>query len=181
MGTPLDTDAHGTKPDGIPYWSGTEWEYLDAVRGAKENGTGLPIVYLYRRTDEPPLPSPRPGQDIADAYIEYGTQRKRVQAFFAPLRDSVSGAMRGYYHEYAGLDAFAEMIEKHLRTLVNYVYEKQMGSTSKPSAPEKAVPLPLRWNIGREGSPFPGLHVFTERYEPVYFGRSREVTQLFGA
>ena len=178
MGTPLDTDAHGTKPDGTPYWSGTEWEYLDAVRGAKENGTGLPIVYLYRRTDEPPPPSPRPGQDIADAYIEYGTQRKRVQAFFAPLRDSVSGAMRGYYHEYAGLDAFAEMIEKHLRTLVNHVYEKQAGGASKPSAPEKAVPLPLRWNIDREGSPFPGLHVFTERYEPVYFGRSREVTQL---
>lgn len=178
MGTPLDTDAHGTKADGTPYLSGTEWEYLDAVNGAKTLGTGFPVVYLYRRTDDVPDPKPRPGQTKADAYIEHGTQMKRVEDFFKPLRDSVSGAMRGYHHEYAGLDAFADMIEKHLRTLVNYVYEKQTGGAPKPSAPAKPVALPLRWNIDHDGSPFPGLHVFTERYEPVYFGRSREVTQL---
>lgn len=178
MGTPLDTDVHKTKPDGTPYWSGTEWEYLDAVRGAKENGTGLPVVYLYRRTDEPPQPSPRPDQDIADAYIEYGTQRKRVQAFFAQLRDPASGAMRGYYHEYAGLDAFAEMMEKHLRTLANHIYQKKTDGAPEPSDPVKAVAVPLRWNISSEGSPFPGLNAFTERYEPVYFGRSREVNEL---
>jgi hypothetical protein len=178
MGTPLDTDVHGTKPDSTPYWSGTEWEFLDAVRGAKENGTGLPVVYLYRRTDDVPDPKPRPGQTKADAYIEHGTQMKRVEDFFKPLRDPASGTIHGHYHEYAGLDAFAEMIEKHLRTLVKHVYEKLTGGAPKPSAPEKVVPPPLRWNIDRDGSPFPGLHVFTERYEPVYFGRSREVTQL---
>lgn len=182
MGTPLDVEAHGTKPDGTPYWSGTEWEYLDAVRGAKENGTGLPIVYLYRRTDEPPAPTPRPGQDIADAYIEWGTQRKRVQGFFAPLRDRDSGAMRGYVHEYAGLDAFAEMISRHLRALVNTIYEKRSGGAARSAPPPADVgepaPAPLTWNIEADGSPFPGLHVFTEKYEPVYFGRRREVNEV---
>ncbi|MBL8157082.1 MAG: ATP-binding protein, partial [Anaerolineae bacterium] len=181
MGTPLDVDAHGTKPDGNPYWSGTEWEFLDAVKGAKENGTGLPVVYLYRRLDDPPEPTPRPGQTRASAYKEYGIQLERVEAFFASLRDPESGAMRGYYHEYSGLDAFSELIRKHLRTLVKHVFEKRLGvipSPSKTLVAEPPSPEPIRWDIAKNGSPFPGLHVFTERYEPVFFGRSREVTQI---
>ncbi len=176
MGTPLDVEAHGTKADGTPYWSGTEWEYRDAVRGAKENGTGLPIVYLYRREDEPPEPTPRPGQTKAAAYKEYGTQRERVDDFFDALRDPSSGAMRGYYFSYSGLDAFTELVRKHLRTLVTHSYDKRTGGRAAPAKPPESEPL--RWDVTQQGSPFPGLKAFTERYEPVFFGRSREVTQL---
>jgi len=175
MGTPLDTDAHGTKTDGTPYLSGTEQEYVDAVSGAKGNGTGFPVVYLYRRTDDVPDPKPRLGQTKADAYIEHDTQMKRVENFFKPLRDPVSGAMLGYYHEYAGIEAFAELIERHVRTLTRYVYEKKLGINATPT---KGEDLPLRWNIDKDGSPFPGLRVFTEKYKPVFFGRNREITQV---
>src|SRR5262245_53701417 len=53
IGTPLDISKHGTKDGEEPYWSGTEWEYLDAIRGVKNSKTGLPLVYVYRRTDTP--------------------------------------------------------------------------------------------------------------------------------
>ena len=38
MGTPLPPDY--VKPDGGPYLSGTEWEYLDALQASDHDGTG---------------------------------------------------------------------------------------------------------------------------------------------
>lgn len=179
MGTPLDEAAHGRKADGTPYWSGTEWEYLDAVRGASASHQGLPIVYLYRRTDEPPLPTPREGQTRGEAFAEYGTQLKRVEDFFKGFRDSSTGAFKAYYHEYDSLDAFDSLMKKHLRILLTHAYERRI-STGKPVSPpsEAAVKLPLEWDIARDGSPFPGLKSFEERHEKVYFGRSREVAEV---
>lgn len=179
MGTPLDETAHGLKADGTPYWSGTEWEYLDAVQGSSANPQSLPIVYLYRRTDEPPLPKPREGQTRGEAFEEYGRQLKRVEDFFKPFRDSRTGAFKAYYHEYDSLDAFDALMKKHLRILLTHAYE---GLTSKGNPtdppPEEAVKLPLEWDVMRDGSPFPGLKSFEERHEKVYFGRAREVAEV---
>lgn len=50
MGTPLDVETHGKKPNGEPYLSGTEWEYLDALNAAE--ATGTPQVVAYRRTEK---------------------------------------------------------------------------------------------------------------------------------
>ena len=77
MGSPLDVEQHGAKPNGEPYWSGTEWEYHDALKGVAENGSGLPYIVVYRRTDTPPSPS------LGDRfYNEAGIQYERVQQFF---------------------------------------------------------------------------------------------------
>jgi hypothetical protein len=43
MGTPLPPDYR--KSDGGPYLSGTEWEYLDALQAAREQGP--PAVWPY--------------------------------------------------------------------------------------------------------------------------------------
>jgi formylglycine-generating enzyme required for sulfatase activity len=179
MGTPLDETAHGLKPDGTPYWSGTEWEYLDAVQGTTASPQSLPIVYLYRRTDEAPLPTPREGQTRGEAFADYGTQLKRVEDFFKPFRDSKTGAFKAYYHEYDSLDAFDSLIKKHLRILLNHAYER-LTSKGKPIDPssETEVKLPIEWHITRDGSPFPGLKSFEERHEKVYFGRAREVAEV---
>lgn len=164
------------KPDGTPYWSGTEWEYWDARRGYDENKNGLPIIYVYRRKDEPPEPMPRPGQSKADAYIAHGTQLKRVDDFFAQFHDAKTGAFEGYYFEYETLDGFAELAKKHVRTLLHHAHRLLIGKTGEVETAGKDIPL--EWDIETEGSPFPGLKSFEERHERVYFGRSRDVAAV---
>jgi very-short-patch-repair endonuclease len=165
------------KADGTPYWSGTEWEYWDARRGHQENKTGLPIIYVYRRKDEPPEPVPRHGQSKAEAYIEHGTQLKRLDDFFAQFRDAKTGAFEGYYFDYETLDGFTELAKKHVRTLLHHAHQIATGKTEHESETPPAKPA-LEWNTETEGSPFPGLKSFEERHEKVYFGRSREVAEI---
>jgi len=164
------------KPDGTPYWSGTEWEYWDARRGYEANQNSLPIIYVYRRMDEPPDPTPRKGQSRADAFIEHGTQLKSIDAFFAQFRDAETGTFDGYYHEYETLDGFVDLAKKHIRTLVNHSHRILTGQTQQgDSATDETR---LEWEIETQGSPFPGLKSFEERHEPVYFGRAREVAAV---
>ncbi|HUN10058.1 MAG TPA: SUMF1/EgtB/PvdO family nonheme iron enzyme [Aggregatilineales bacterium] len=165
------------KLDGTPYWSGTEWEYWDARRGYHDNKTGLPIIYVYRRKDEPPEPVARPGQSKAEAYIEHGTQLKRLDDFFAQFRNAKTGAFEGYYFDYETLDGFAELAKKHVRTLLHHAQRIVAGKTEHESEIPPAKPA-LEWNTEKEGSPFPGLKPFEERHEKVYFGRSREVAEV---
>lgn len=165
------------KADGTPYWSGTEWEYWDARRGYHDNKTGLPIIYVYRRKDEPPEPVARPSQSKAEAYIEHGTQLKRLDDFFAQFRNAKTGAFEGYYFDYETLDGFAELAKKHVRTLLHHAQRIVAGKTEHESEIPPAKPA-LEWNTEKEGSPFPGLKPFEERHEKVYFGRSREVAEV---
>ena len=170
MGTPLDVERHGTKANGEPYWSGTEWEFLDAVRGAAENAHRLPIVYLYRRTDTPPIPDP----DDLEVMAEYVIQRQRVAAFFKQFRDPTTGAFRGMAHEYASPEGFRSLFEKDARLIVRKVlavHQREAAGNATPAAPPVK---PLVW----KGSPFPGLRAFSEKDEPIFFGRGYEVADL---
>ena len=49
MGTPLS--AKHCKPNGETYWSGTEYEYLDALNAARQQG--IPEVLVYRKQGAP--------------------------------------------------------------------------------------------------------------------------------
>ena len=49
MGTSLS--AKYCKPNGEPYWSGTEYEYLDALTAARQQG--IPEVLVYRKQGAP--------------------------------------------------------------------------------------------------------------------------------
>lgn len=48
LGTPLPDSIR--KPDGEPYFSGTEWEYVDAANSQRQP---RPVVLVYRRTEKP--------------------------------------------------------------------------------------------------------------------------------
>jgi formylglycine-generating enzyme required for sulfatase activity len=116
MGTPLDTDVY-QKPDGSPYWSGTEREYFDALVGTQKNDSGLPIIYLYRRMDAPP--APKAGDKTA--LRKHNEQRERLEDFFVQFNDPASGANKGIYHEYEGLVGFEERIERDLEIMIGEV------------------------------------------------------------
>lgn len=89
MGTPLPPDY--TKPDGSAYLSGTEWEYLDALR-ASERG-GRPKVLVYRRTEVPSIVLDDP------QFKEKQDQWQLIRAFFAAFRNP-DGSIRGGVNEY---------------------------------------------------------------------------------
>ncbi len=84
MGTALPRPEY-VRVDGEPYGSGTEWEFEDAVRGAREHGT--PEVLLYRRTPMVPVDPEAPEAD------EHWRQGRLVRAFFERHRDPRTGAL----------------------------------------------------------------------------------------
>ncbi len=164
MGTPLDEERHGLKDGKRPYWSGTEWEYEDALQASET--TGKPVVLVYRRTARVPF-------NVEDAdFDERVEQYKRVKEFFAEFRDPTTGAWLRSYTEYDTPDQFGELLKNDL-----LFYIKQWLEEPRVSPPiiEVEPPKPL-WPTGK--SPFPGLRAFTPDDQPVFFGRERETDTL---
>ncbi|MCE7937580.1 hypothetical protein DCC79_03795 [bacterium] len=181
MGTPLPEDAGGEfiKPDGSRYWSGTEWEYTDAVRAA--DAGGRPDVLVYRRTEEPKWGARDPLR--ADKEAQWG----RVEAFFAEFA-APDGSIRRGFNPYETPAAFEKMVETHLREriarLMEAGAEAPVGSgspggraTARGGSGGHGVAAADLW----QGSPFPGLRAFTEEDAPIYFGRTAEVDGLIRA
>jgi Uncharacterized conserved protein len=108
MGTPLPKTIR--KPNGEPYLSGTEWEYLDAVDAPREPKPG---VLVYRRTEETVIPA----RDRKRA-AEIWEQLDRVDAFFARFRNP-DGSFAGGVNEYATLDEFTTLLRQHLDELLH--------------------------------------------------------------
>jgi hypothetical protein len=50
----------------------------------------------------------------------------------------------------------------------------QAPTTGTPSN----VPLKITWDIGKDGSPYPGLMHFTRKYARVFFGRDDEIREI---
>jgi hypothetical protein len=127
IGTPLPTNWE-VKADGSPYRSGTEWEYLDALRAAEK--TGCPKVLVYRRTGVPNLA-------IDDPELEEKTKQwKAVRAFFAEFRNP-DGSFKGAYNEYEGPAQFREKLEDHLKARV----KERLDSEPTPGKPDLAKAL----------------------------------------
>jgi len=105
MGTPLPSKIR--KPDGAPYLSGTEWEYLDAINSPR---TPKPEVLVYRRTEEPMISIRDPKKKEKEEQFE------RVEEFFARFGNT-DGSLVGGVNEYAALDAFKGLLRQHLDEL----------------------------------------------------------------
>ena len=158
MGTPLPDDYR--KPDGTPYLSGTEWEYLDALTAAEQSDK--PVVLVYRRTEKCLLDQDDP------EYEEKRTQYQRVKSFFAGFRNP-DGSIRRGCNEYASPDDFRQQLDQHLRDIVaKRLSDSSVAPTTTPA------PGPPPW----PGSPFPGLRAFTPDDAPIFFGRGRETDAL---
>jgi hypothetical protein len=160
MGTPLPPELR--KPDGTPYASGTEWEYLDAAEAAAK--TNRPTILVYRRTEVPIFRAMDPDRDEKLRQLEW------VNHFFERFKNP-DGSLRGGYNTYPTPDEFRRDLEQHLhRTIYDF-------ATSREFVPSTALAhrtFPPLW----QGSPFPGLRAFTPRDAPIFFGRGREIDDL---
>lgn len=159
LGTPLPFPEY-QKPDGTPYQSGTEWEYLNALDAARE--THRPLIAIYRRMERVSL---CPDDADFDSCME---QYRRLKKFFETFSDE-SGAIRQGYNPHATPDEYRTFIERDLHTLIERVLDDMAAH-----AEAAAAPTPPLW----EGSPFPGLRAFTPEDAPIFFGRGRETDAL---
>ena len=174
MGTPLPEEYDKPKEFRFPmgnslpmerYLSGTEWEYIDAVRAAKK--AGRPTVVVYRRMEEPLIGVRDPERDKK---IE---QWKRVEAFFSTFVNP-DGSIRQGYNQYQTPDEFQVQFESHLKGLVKRLIEEERApAETLPEEVSQKEIAPL-W----KGSPFPGLRAYTPDDAPIFFGRGRETDEL---
>jgi hypothetical protein len=108
MGTPLPETIR--KPDSEPYLSGTEWEYLDAIKSPRNP---KPDVLVYRRTEEPMIGIRDPGKKEKEEQLE------RVEGFFARFRNT-DRSLTGGINEYeAADDEFKRLLRQHLEKLLD--------------------------------------------------------------
>jgi hypothetical protein len=105
MGTNLDHRIYA-KSDGLPYLSGTEWEYEDAV-----SVPAGPDVLLYRRSQRVYL---APDDPDFEAKL---TQYRRVQDFFARLVND-DGSIQGGFTQYEDPAAFRVRLKSDLEGLI---------------------------------------------------------------
>ena len=102
MGTQLP-EEFGRKPDGTPYQSGTEWEFLDALQGNPQ-----PQIFVYRRSTRPALD---PGDPDAMAKIQ---QFQRVESFFETVFRNADGSLKGCFATYDTPQAFRDRLRQDL-------------------------------------------------------------------
>ena len=165
IGTPLPDEYR--KPDGGPYRSGTEYEFLDAVAAQAKPSKPWLVVYRCRR-------SVSIDQDAEDA-DERQRQYKEVRNFFAEFADAQTRAIHRGVNEYKQPADFERLLGAHLRDVAGRILDAEATTTTATHA--SATPSSGRM-VGWQGSPFRGLEVFQEEHEPIFFGRTHEVDGL---
>jgi formylglycine-generating enzyme required for sulfatase activity len=161
IGTPLPTDFE-LKADGSPYLSGTEWEFLNAMKGFKQQQK--PTVWIYRREEVPKFSAD--DGELANKLEQWN----KVKAFFDQFTNpdnSIAGGVNHYHLP----DDFRQRFERHLRDRLDKVLENLPDSPQ--SSPVSVSTRPV-WTE----SPYPGLAAFTPDQAPIFFGRGEIVDQL---
>jgi len=163
IGTQLPSDFE-LKQDGSPYLSGTEWEYLNAIKGYRTNRKPA-NVWVYRRKG-----APNPVLDDPD-YTSTVEQWNKLTKFFATFTNP-DGSLNSGINPYEAPDDFRQQFEHHLRDRLDKLLET-LPTENTPQTNAKLVATPS-W----KGTPYPGLEAFTPEQAPIYFGRGREIDQL---
>ncbi|MFN8420593.1 MAG: SUMF1/EgtB/PvdO family nonheme iron enzyme [Anaerolineae bacterium] len=155
MGTPLPPEY--AKQDGSRYLSGTEWEYEEAVNAAKQN-SGKPSVLVYRRTEEPviSLRDPLRGHKIE--------QWERVEDFFSRFYNP-DGSIRQGYHQYEKPVEFSELLELHLKTLIQRQFNLDTGAGEDQRFLTQVRLAAQDWEKNNRSDAFLWPH---ERLKPIY-------------
>lgn len=157
LGTRLP-EKFGTKPDGTPWSSGTEFEFEDALRSHRERG--LPDLLVFRKTaqrldyrDDEDLKHRLRQKEALDQFLErwFGNAESGFQAGFTPFADA---------------GEFEAKVEAQLRKLL----EQRLPATMRHG--EEAVPA---WH---KGSPFRGLDRFEAEHAAIFFGRTRAISAI---
>ncbi|MDD5320712.1 MAG: SUMF1/EgtB/PvdO family nonheme iron enzyme [Methylococcales bacterium] len=162
IGTQLPADFE-LKEDGSPYLSGTEWEYLNALKGYRTKRK--PSVWVYRKNG-----APNPGFDDPN-FATIVEQWDKVKKFFAAFTNP-DGSLAGGINPYETPDDFRQQFEHHLRDRLDKLLET-LPATNVSQTAVKNITVP-RW----AASPYSGLEAFTPEQAPIYFGRGREIDQM---
>jgi hypothetical protein len=142
MGTPLPGDYR--KPDGTPYDSGTEWEFLDALQGKP-----APVVLVYRRNTKVNIDPDAPDAD------EKMQQRRRVREFFEKTFRNPDGSLKGGFTEYDTPQAFRDRLRLDLRSELQRRLETEPGTTGGPAPRADPPPYGQIYKALRNGLVIP--------------------------
>ena len=153
IGTQLPADFE-LKEDGSPYLSGTEWEYLNALKGYRANRK--PAVWVYRRNGAPTFAADDPELSVKL------DQWRKLQNFFT-IFTNPDGSQSGGINFYEAPDNFRQQFEHHLRDRLDKLLETLPAITPSPTAVKPVTTA--SW----PDSPYPGLEAFTPEQAPIYF------------
>ncbi len=152
-----------TRPDGSRYDSGTEYEFEDAINSFRKNGK--PDLLVYRKTAPPSV-----RLDDEKELLDRLQQKKKLDEFVTRwFHDQQEGTLIAAFHSFASPSDFENLLEAHLHKLI----ERKL-----PDSLSAADEAPAVW---KKGSPFRGLHAFEFEHAPVFFGRTRAVSDILQA
>src|ERR1035441_9547702 len=158
LGTRLP--AQFTRPDGSRYASGTEYEFEDALNGHSRKGT--PDILVYRKSAEPVAV-------LDKTIVERLAQKEALDAFIQHWFQASDGSFTAAFNNFSGPAVFEELVEKHLRKLLE-ARAKEIGGAAD------SQPVPA-WT----GSPFRGLEAFDSEHSPIFFGRTQAIGDVLNA
>ncbi|MCB2207154.1 MAG: tetratricopeptide repeat protein [Bacteroidetes bacterium] len=160
LGTRLP--AQFKKPDGSRYESGTEFEFEDAFESFKKHGT--PDLLIYRKTADPQV-----SLKDKDVLLDKIKQKEALDSFFDRwFHDTTEGTLIAAFHPFDNSADFEEIFEAHLSKLIKM---------RLPEAKDRDK-VPAIKPVWKEGSPYRGLSVFNFEHAPVFFGRTKAVSEI---
>jgi WD40 repeat protein len=160
LGTPLpektaEREYRGI--DGRVPVTGTEWEYEEALKAAREKKA--PDLLAFRNISPAPI-DPRDAGAQAASMAQLGALNAFWTRHFADR-----GVFLAAYDEYRTLEEFAQRLEESLRKLiVRRIKDLSGGGTASTAAV---------WT----GDPFRGLESYEFEHAPIFFGRDAAVTK----
>jgi tetratricopeptide (TPR) repeat protein len=161
LGTKLPEEFR--REDGSRYESGTEFEFEEAMAGFRRSGK--PHLLVYRKTAPPSV-----RLDDEKDLLERLAQKKKLDVFVDKwFHDKAEGTLIAAFHPFASPSDFEILVENHLRRLI----ERELPRSAAATAEARAV-----W---KKGSPFRGLEAFEFEHAPVFFGRTRAVSDVLQA
>jgi tetratricopeptide (TPR) repeat protein len=161
LGTRLPKDF--ARPDGTGYKSGTEYEFEEAIEGFRKNGK--PDLLVYRKMAPPSV-----RLDDEKELMERLAQKKSLDEFVDKwFHDRAEGTLKAAFHAFDSPSDFETLLENHLHKLVERQLPKSVSATSEARA------------VWKKGSPFRGLAAFEFEHAPVFFGRTKAVSDILQA
>jgi predicted ATPase len=142
--------------DGRTPVTGTEWEYEDALKSARENG--VPDLLVFRNTSNASINTQNP-----EERSEAVAQLAALDTFWK-LHFYDGSSFRYAFDQYETLDQFAERLEQTLRKVI----EQRVKTLSVDE--QRARPIWLT-------DPFRGLEPYEFEHAPIFFGRDAQITK----
>ena len=161
LGTKLPKEF--VRADGSRYESGTEFEFEEAIEGFRKNGK--PDLLVYRKTAPPSV-----RLDDERELLDRLAQKKKLDEFVDKwFHDRTEGTLIAAFHAFEAPSDFENLLENHLHRLVDRQIPASIRSTSEARA------------VWKKGSPFRGLEAFEFEHAPVFFGRTKAVSDILQA